>query len=379
VGDLRLTGEFPDPGSEGGVRILHLRNADRLGGPERLILEQARGRPRVTVAVFGRAADHPVLATAREAGLDARLVRQRGSYDPGLLRRVRRLVGAVAADVVVGHDYKANLLLRLAAGGRPRVAVVHGYTAEDAKIRLFEAVDRRLLAGAKAVVAVAAPLRDLLVSSGLHPGRVHVVENAIPAEAVARAAREGRERLRAAWGLGPEDRAILALGRLSPEKGQDLLLTAFSRIRDPSARLVLVGDGALAPALRRRVAEGHLGETVRFAGWSAEPWACLGAADLFVLPSRREGLPLALLEAMAVGLPIVAADVGGVAGALGGAGRAIPPDRPDLLAAAIAALLGDPEEARLLGRAAAARVRAAFDPALQAQRLQRIYVGAAAG
>ena len=124
---------------------------------------------------------------------------------------------------------------------------------------------------------------------------------------------------------------VLALGRLSPEKGHATLVDAFQHAALPNCRLVLVGDGPCEADLRAAAAP--LGEgRVVFAGWRDDPWACLGAADVFVLPSLREGLPLAVLEALAAGVPVVASAVGGVPGALGHGtcGLLVPPS--DVLA-----------------------------------------------
>ncbi len=368
------------PGEERALRVLHLRNADLLGGPERLLLDQverARGRDdaRLTLVSFGReGAPHPLLDEARRRGLDARLVAQRGSYDPRLGRRVRALLHEVAPDVVVGHDYKANLLLRRAARlhGVPWVAVVHGYTAENLKVRLFERWDRRALRHAAAVVVVSEAGALTARAAGVAPERVHLVPNGIDADAVRRAAAAGRATLRARLGASPDERLVLALGRLSPEKGQRTLLQAWARLAPPHARLVLVGEGADRPALEALAAGAP---AVTFAGWRGDPHACLGAADLLVLPSLREGLPLALLEAMAVGLPIVASAVGGVPDALDGgrAGVLVPPGDAAALAAALARLLDDPGRAATLGAAARDRVLERYGAAAQAERLLAVY------
>jgi len=182
-----------------------------------------------------------------------------------------------------------------------------------------------------------------------------------------------------ALGLDPDDLAVLALGRLSPEKGQDVLLEAFSRLpADEHRHLLLAGDGALRPVLERRAAA--LGERVRLLGWRDDPWALLGAADVFVLPSRREGLPIALLEALAVGLPVVATHVGAVGEVLAGGacGHLVEPDDAAALAAALAEVLGDGKVRARLGEAGRTRVDAAYDVAGQTRALEALYRAVAA-
>ncbi len=353
------------------MRVLHLRNSDLLGGPERLLLNQcalASDGFDMSIASFEtRGAANPLLEAARARGIQTHVLPQRNSYDPFLIGRLKSLLREVAPDLVVGHDYKANVLLQTAGEAltMPRAAVVHGYTAENRKIRVFEALERRLLRRVGAVIAVSQATADPLVRAGVSLNRVHVVPNAIDADAVATAAEEGRAALRDVWGVN-DAFVWLALGRLSPEKGQDVLVRAFAAVHD--AELVLVGDGALRSSL-----EADAGERVRFLGWRDDPWACLGAADGFVLPSRSEGLPLALLEAMAARRPIVATDVGGVADALanGRCGRLVPAEDAAALAEAMCAAMEDETNAQVA--AAAERVADAYGAERQARALEAVY------
>jgi glycosyltransferase involved in cell wall biosynthesis len=358
--------------------VLHLRNSDRLGGPERLLLDQAARAPEdlaFVLASFGQeGAPHAFLDEARRRGLTTALVPQKGSYDLGLTRRVADLVAAVGADLVVGHDYKANLLLKRATKRRrlPRVAVVHGYTGEDLKVRLFEALDRRGLKHADLVVAVSEATAEVARRAGVPGARIARVENGVDVEAVREAALSGRRGARGALGASDDDLVLLCLGRLSPEKGQRVLLEALRDVRLAGAAhlvVALVGDGPERPALEA-LARGDA--RVRFLGWRDDPHRWLGAADLFVLPSLSEGLPVALLEALAVGLPCVATSVGGVPAALEGAGLLVPPGVAHDMAAALAPLLASPAERTRL--AALARARAArFGADRQASALADLY------
>lgn len=384
---LRVSGAPPRA-----LTVLHLRNSDRLGGPERLLLDQAARTPpdvRQVLASFARpGAPHPFLDEAERRGLATLRIAQRGAYDLGVLGRTRAWVQAHAPDVLVGHDYKANLVLWRVGRRtrRPWMAVVHGYTAEDAKVRLFEALDRRGLRHAAAVVAVSEEGRAQALAAGVLAARVHVVPNAIDVEGVARTAAAAREARRAAWGLPADALAVLCLGRLSPEKGQALLLDAWARLpehglpADLAARavLLLVGDGADRAALEARA---RPDPRVRLLGWRDDPHACLGAADLLVLPSSREGLPLAVLEAMAAGVPVLATAVGGVPEALeqGACGRLVPPGDARALAAALTELLAAPAERARLGAAARDRVARLHDAPAQAERLAALYRAVAAG
>jgi glycosyltransferase involved in cell wall biosynthesis len=362
------------------LRVLHLRNSDRLSGPERLLLDQAAlAGDGVTplLASFGEAgAPHPFLDAARAAGLVAHLIEQKGSYDRRLRQRVHALVEETAPDIVVSHDYKANFLSIRAIRGRPRASIVHGYTGEGRKVGFFEAVDRKLLRRMDAVVVVSDTLRDQLLQAGVQPPRLHVIANGIRADRVRAAAASARADVRAELGLASEDLALLALGRLSPEKGQDVLLEAFGRLTDAEhVHLLLAGDGAARTALERRAAAPALGGRVHLLGWVDEPWRLLGAADGFVLPSRSEGLPLALLEALAAGLPVVATRVGAVAEVLedGRCGLLVKPGDPRALTEALQAFVTDPSLRARLAGAGRARIAGAYDVAQQTRALENLY------
>jgi glycosyltransferase involved in cell wall biosynthesis len=160
---------------------------------------------------------------------------------------------------------------------------------------------------------------------------------------------------------------VLYAGRLRTRKAVAVLLEAFARMRraHPGAALVLAGDGEQRPALEAQACRLGIDRAVRFAG--ARPRDAMAAeyaaADLFCLPSLYEGFPLAILEAMAAGLPVVATAVAGVPEAVadGVTGRLVPPEDADALARALAELAADRERARRMGEAGRRRIEADFD------------------
>lgn len=368
------------------MRILHLRNSDVLGGPERLLLDQAKRRaPDLEPAIAAFTVPghtSPLLEAAAREGLETHAVAQRSSYDLRLVRRVRRLLESASIDLLVAHDYKANLVGRTAARhvGIPCVAVLHGWTGEDKKVRFFEALDRRALRRFDGVVVVSEAMERAALSRGVRPERLRRIENAIDVDAVRAAGDAGRAAARTGFAARPAERLLVALGRTSPEKGHATLFAALdvlakTRLDLPAWRLVVVGDGADRRRLEDLAARGPLAGHVSFAGWRTDPEACLAAADLFVLPSHTEGLPLALLEAMALELPIVATSVGGVPVALdyGKAGLLVPPQDVEALARAIAEALTEAEPARLRAAIALDRVRLHYDTDRQTRELEDFY------
>jgi glycosyltransferase involved in cell wall biosynthesis len=175
-------------------------------------------------------------------------------------------------------------------------------------------------------------------------------------------------------------RRIVMVANLRREKGHDTLIDAAPRVlaAHPDATFLLVGDGSLRDALRRRVAARGLDHAVEFAGEREDVAALLAASDVFVLPSRSEASPNGLLEAMATGLPIVASTVGGIPELIdsGVDGILVEPDRPATLADALVDVMDRPEWARVLGRAARERAedRHGFDRMVA--RFERLYLTA---
>ena len=173
---------------------------------------------------------------------------------------------------------------------------------------------------------------------------------------------------RKALGLGADGDLLVCVGRLSPEKGQDLFLEAIRRL--PGVEGLLVGDGPM-----RKAWEAKAGR-VRFLGLRSDVPLCLAASDLYLLPSRYEAQGMVLVEAMMAGLPIVAARVGGVPGLIedGKTGVLVPPEDPEAWAFAIASLLKDGERMKALGEAAR-KASAAYSTDTMVDAYVRLYEG----
>lgn len=208
---------------------------------------------------------------------------------------------------------------------------------------------------ADATTVVSSHLQDearKLAGDGARTDRIRLVPNGVDVDF---------------WSAAPRDPSetptLVTAGRLERVKGFDVLLDAFAEVREraPSARLVLAGDGAERASLIARARELGVLEGVEFAGHLAphELRARLARASVFVLPSRSEGMPLALIEAMAAGVPVVATRVGGVPEVVhSGTGRLVEPERPPELARAVLDVLRDDALARHLSKEGRARAEA---------------------
>jgi glycosyltransferase involved in cell wall biosynthesis len=351
------------------TRILELRSVRGTGGgPEKtILLGSARTDPSryaITVCYIRDERDRIFGIDTRAAalGLDYADVRERHSFDFSIWPKLRRLVRDKRIDIVHAHDYKTNLyaLLLARAEGVVPLTTLHGYTGDSWKERIYYAVDRQAIRYFPRVIAVSGQLRDGAVQAGSAPDRVVRILNGIDDAAFVRD--ERREDDAREWLGVPRSALVIgAVGRLEYQKRFDLLLTAFSELRQRQprldSRLVIAGDGSLLEALRRQRSALHLDETCILAGHCEDVARFHHGLDIFVQSSDYEGTPNAVLEAMALETPIVATDVGGTRELVqdGTHGIIVAPGNARALTDAIESMLAAPDAMRQ--RAVAARRR----------------------
>jgi glycosyltransferase involved in cell wall biosynthesis len=205
---------------------------------------------------------------------------------------------------------------------------------------------------------------DLCRRLGADICRCVVIPNGIDLAEADAALAIGRAEARKRLGLFPTDFAVAYLGRLHEEKGVEHLVTAFHALlrAHPASRLLLAGDGPSRRSLEMAVDTLRLKPFVRFLGTVADPWPLLAGADIFALPSLHEGMPNALLEAMAAGLPSVATAVGAVPEMVADGREAfvVPPGNAGALALALTELATRPALRQVMGALARRRVEDAY-------------------
>jgi glycosyltransferase involved in cell wall biosynthesis len=212
-----------------------------------------------------------------------------------------------------------------------------------------------LLRGATGVIAPSAAIKNELLRAGFSSDRVVCFANAVDVSRFRPVTAGEKAKAKNALGLPGETAVIGTVARLVQRKGIDVLLRAFAVVcHHHQAHLVIVGDGPLGEELRALARELRIADSISWLGFQADAMKWLQAMDVFAFPSRLEGVPNAVLEAMAVGLPIVATTIGGVTDLLeeGGTGVLIPPDDPNAMARELDRLVKDPSfRAELGGRA----------------------------
>jgi glycosyltransferase involved in cell wall biosynthesis len=361
------------------VQLVHLTSSTFLGGPERQMLGLAQALPGSVRTVFvsfpegGRCA--AFLNEAARLGFPTRALSRDFPHIFAAVDELATVLRRTGCDVLLTHGYKANLLGRVAARrlGVPVVGVSRGWTGENRRVRLYEWLDRRHLRFLDHVVCVSAGQAEKVRRwCGVPRQRLSIIRNSARLAAFENPDASARSRLR---GCFPPSAAIsqivLAAGRLSPEKGFGVLVEAAATLcrENPTAGVVLFGEGVLRPELERRIAERGLAERFVLPGFRTDLDRLIGAADVVVLPSFTEGLPNVALEASAAGVPVVATAVGGTPEVVADeqTGFLVPAGAADQLAARVGQLLRDARLREQFGRAGRQRMRSAFTFAAQAE------------
>jgi glycosyltransferase involved in cell wall biosynthesis len=360
------------------LRVLELLVSTGPGGGPAHVRDLLEGLPREEFAItVGAPPGGPYEAEFRSLGADFEPVRA-DRLSPAVLARVIAVARRRRAQIIHSHGKGAGLYGRIAAPlvGAAAVHTFHG-VHHEAYPRLYLQLERALARGSFAVIHVSASQAREAAALGLTPpGRTRVIVNGIDAGRVqATAARAPLTP--AAVGLEPGAPVLGTVARLDPVKALDVLLRAFARLgaRVPGARLLIVGDGPEGPRLRALARELGVDGRVMFAGFRADAVRWLPLMDVFASASRREGLPLAMLEAMACERPVVATRVPGHEDAVehGETGVLVTADDPDALAAAAAGLLTDAPRRAALGAAGRRRVESRFTRARMVAEVADLY------
>ncbi len=348
-------------------RILHLVTLSDWGGAQQCVFTLACGLGPAFDVTIACAPGGPLVARAREAGI-------RVAEIPTLTRALHPLADAAAFgrllrwlwrerfDLVHCHSTKAGLLGRLAArlAGVPGIIfTAHAWPFNEgwpSAVRVGATLAERTWARfTGAIICVAEHVRREALRMHIgRPEQFYVVHNGVDPALWATDRRPPEPETGEAC-------TVLMVGRLKPPKDPATLIEAWRRVGGPH-RLLFVGDGPLrspAEALARR---NGLSDRIAFLGARTDVPVTLRQADIFALSSAQEGLPLAVIEAMMSGVPVVASDVGGIAEAVvdGLTGFVVPPRDPAALAGALQRLLADPALRARMGAAAHARALQRF-------------------
>ena len=366
------------------TRVLHVIESDGLYGAERVVLALARQAgadsdlpASIACLVADPSSPHPVQQAAGALGVPCHLVPLRSRFAVFDLPRLIGTIKQLGAGLLHTHGYKATVAGYVARVGLgvPMMATCHLWFEEgDAKwtYRLLSSVERRVYPRLPMVVAVSDALADVLARRGVNRDRIRVIYNGIEPPPVA-ASNDSRQIIRERFGVSPTTFLVITVGRLAEQKAQADLIAAIALLRgkgEPVAAIIL-GDGHLRPQLARQIEETSLSGVVHLAGFQPNVTDHLRAADAFALTSLDEGLPIALLDAIAAGIPTISTPVGAVPIVISNDvnGLLVPVNRPEATAEAIRRLMREPElRARLTANA-----RRTFAERFTAEAMYRQY------
>lgn len=360
--------------------VLHVVSSGGLYGIERMLLTllpelQRQGCPVALLCLDGPEAE--VLAAARDAGVPTLAVECTQRVTPRGWVDLLRAIGAQTPRIVHVHGYKASILAGAAGLVRrvPTVATYHGVAAKAGEtsraLARYLAVETPILRRFRAIAAVSDQIADELIARRVRPERVRVIANGIvqPALDVAGASLERAD---------PKFRpCLLALSRLAPEKNIHVLLRAVAALRAefPQLGVVVAGDGQLRGELEALASSLGIRDAVEFAGFVRDVPRLYERCDVFVLASQTEGMPMSLLEAMALGLPIVASRVGGIPFMVqdGVEGLLVEPGDSHQLAQALHRVLSEERTRNRLGEAAHRKFKREFTAPRMAESYRLLY------
>lgn len=358
------------------MRILYLITRSEPGGAQVHLLELLkafRDRAELHLAA-GQDGDSFLIDEARALGVQVHLLRHltwpvSPMKDLTALAEVLTRIRKIRPDLLHAHSSKAGFVGRLAArlAGVRSVFTAHGWAFTEgvhpARKALALALER--LAGRLGDAVICVSQKDLelaLRHRVVSEERMRVVWNGVPDTTQ-----------RAQPSLEPP--RLVMVARFSPQKDHGLLLRSLAELKDQSWSLDLVGDGPLLPQVKALAQELGLENRVRFLGRRVDVDGILAKAQVFVLTSRWEGLPLTILEAMRAGLPVVASDVGGVGEAVvdGETGFLVPRGAESVLGERLRQLIADPGLRVQMGAAARKRYEAYFTVERMVEEVWGVY------
>jgi len=330
-------------------------------------LDRTRFLTTLITGIVGRA-EGDLSSVARARGVEPIVIPELGRAlhpmrDLVSLTKLVRLFRQLRPDIVHTHTAKAGTLGRVAArlAGVPRsVHTFHGHALEGyfspAATSFFLRVERVLARTTDRIITVSPRLRQTLLAMGIgRPEQVEVIPLGLDLDRFLRMP-GGQADLRPSLRIPAGTPVLGIVGRLVPIKDHPTLLQALTLFPDggQAPHLVVVGDGERREELQRLTRRLGLASRVHFLGWRDDLEAILSGLDVVICCSRNEGTPVALIEAMAAGVPVLSTEVGGVGDLVthGETGWLVPPGDPSALARGIERLLGDPTLRRRLAGAA---------------------------
>ncbi|MDD5259286.1 MAG: glycosyltransferase family 4 protein [bacterium] len=303
------------------MKILQLISTTGFYGAEKVVINLAKGLQAsghnivIGTLLDEKRSDRILTKEAQESGIKIIEIPCEGKYDKRTIPFINKYIQQEQFDIVHSHGYKANFyagVSRLPAACK-RVATCHNWLGQSPKMLFYRWLDKKVLKKFDAIIAVSEIIRREIEKAGISLGKVNKIYNGIIIEDYSQ--KQGAaDHIRKEFNLSATDKVIGCIGRLSPEKGQRSLIKALvgSKNEPSKIKALIIGDGPLLGQLSNLAHKLNVYGQVVFTGVRQDIPDILAAIDIFVLPSLTEGLPMALLEAMAAKKPVIATAVGEV-------------------------------------------------------------------
>jgi glycosyltransferase involved in cell wall biosynthesis len=356
--------------------LLWLQTGAQIGGTEMMNFRtwQQLDKTRFAVQVCFLDEEGPVSELYRQAGYEPVHLRYHERPFPHIWRDLHSLLTSQPVDLLHIFGTRANLLGRTAARRYPQTKVICGQRSVGNNRAWPAWIERATSRWVDLYIANShAGAYWLQAQAGVSPAKIKTVHSGLEAEPFAKAE---RGQVRPSLHIPPHDPVVVSIGNLRKIKDQETLLKAARILQDQGCHfhLLLVGEGQRRQRLEQLCADLGVAR-LQFLGRRTDVSAILADADIKVLSSRSEGLPAAIMEAMAAGLPVVATAVGGIPELVqaGLTGLLVPPDDPSALANSLATLLANPTLRHQYGRAGQQRIQTHFSLTDKVGELERTY------
>lgn len=367
------------------MKVLHLINSAGFFGAENTIVtlahEQIQAGVTVYVGVFKNLADPhlEIVIAAHNYNLPVKIFPCKGKFDLKTIFEIRNFINQEKIDVIHSHGYKADFYALWATLFKriKRVATCQNWLSINYKMKFYELLDKLLLHKFNKIIAVSGALKEEIIKNGLSKRKVLIINNGVdlnrfrPMNNVLDIKKE--------LNLNSDCKVIGVISRLVPGKGHIYLLQAIRKLLDtiPNINCLIVGDGPDKKNLQFQVKVLGLEDKVVFTGIRSDIPRILNSIDIFVLPSLKEGMPMALLEAMATKKPVIATNVGAIPTIIDHSktGLLVEPRSVEDIHNSLVQLLKDDEKANLLARNGFEKVKHEFSSRRMAEEYLKVYQG----
>jgi glycosyltransferase involved in cell wall biosynthesis len=365
------------------INILHLRDSPWVDGPGRTIIETG---VRIDASKFGyhigafcgkNGGNITFIDLAKQRNLKVYPIRESGSIDPKVFQAITKIIEEENIDIIHTHEIRSDMVGLICSAYKhiPVIATLHGWIANNVKGRLYTSIDKHILRYFDAIIAVSEKMKREVSALGINKDKIYVLHNALVLENYKKDNSQGQ--FRTELGITDDDMLVANIGRLSPEKGQEDFIYAANEVlkETRNIRFVLIGIGPDRNKLIKLVNDLGLQKHVTFAGYKENMSQLYGCVDLIVQSSYTEGLPNVMLEAMAMGVPVIATNVGGTSEIIenGQNGILVLPGKPHAIAKHIMCYRRNPEDYINMAKNGIDIIHKYFDISMRTKKLEVIY------